>query len=200
MSRKADTENVNRKNNRKDDKKVKVLVLNANPKAEYDKFDLYLKALQHTLENEKHETKLIMLRSLQLHDCIGCYTCWVKTPGICCFDDGIDEILKEYLAADIVIYASPVIMSYVSALLKRVTDRMLPVMHPFLKLKEDRMSHFLRYSHYPKPFLLLDSCENSDEAGSSFIKAVYRNSQRGLPEILSTKQDAKEICNEIINH
>lgn len=124
----------------------------------------------------------------------------MKTPGICYFDDGIDEILKEYLAADIVIYASPVIMSYVSALLKRAIDRMLPVMHPFLKLKEDRMSHFLRYSHYPKPFLILDSSENLNGGSSDYIEAVYRNSQRGRPKILSMKQDVEELCNEIINH
>lgn len=179
---------------------MKVLIINANPKLEYNKFDIYLKDLQHILEIKKQETKLIMLRSLQLHDCIGCYTCWVKTPGICCFDDGMDEILKEYLAADIVIYASPVIMSYVSALLKRATDRMLPVMHPFLKLNGDRMSHFLRYSHYPKPFLIIDSSENINGESPAYIEAVYRNSQRGKLKILSMKQDIEELYNEIINH
>ncbi len=179
---------------------MKVLILNGNPKAEYKAFDLYLQELRCLLENENHEIKYIMLRNFQLHDCIGCYTCWLKTPGICCFDDGIDEILKEYLAANIVIYASPVIMSFISALLKRVNDRMLPVVHPFLKLREDRMSHLLRYSHYPKPILLLDSSGNLDESGFDFIERIYKNSQRGATKILNIKQDIKEVCNEIINY
>lgn len=179
---------------------MKVLILNGNPKAEYKEFDLYLKNLQLSLENKKHETKHIMLRSFQLHDCVGCYACWLKTPGICCFDDGMDKILKEYLAADIVISASPVIMSFISALLKRVNDRMLPVVHPFLKLREDRMSHLLRYTHYPKSVLLLDNPENSEERSSDFIEMVYKNSQRAVPKILNTKQDIEEICNEIIHY
>ncbi|MCX7922564.1 MAG: flavodoxin family protein [Clostridia bacterium] len=174
---------------------MKILILNGNPKAEYEEFDLYLKDLQSLFESKNHKTKLIMLRNLQLHDCIGCYACWLKTPGICFFDDGIDEILKEYLAADIVISASPVIMNFISALLKRVNDRMLPVMHPFLKLNEDRMGHFLRYSHYPKTVLLLDRPE-----GSNLIDMVYKNSQRGAPKILNTKQSMEEICNEVINY
>ena len=179
---------------------MKVLILNGNPKPKDKEFDLYLKDLQHSLESKYHDTKIIMLRSFQLHDCIGCYTCWLKTPGICCFDDGMDEILKEYLAADIVVYASPVIMSFISSLLKRVNDRMLPVMHPFLKLREDRMSHFLRYSHYPETIFLLGSPENSDEESFDFIEMVYRNSQRGMPKIVSTKKDVEEICNEVINY
>ncbi|MFZ5967915.1 MAG: flavodoxin family protein [Bacillota bacterium] len=179
---------------------MKVLILNGNPKIEYKEFDLYVKDLKHSLESKEHETKLIMLRSFQLHDCIGCYTCWLKTPGICCFNDGIDEIIKEYLAADIVIYASPVIMNYISALLKRVNDRMLPVVHPFLTLKEDRMTHLSRYSHYPKSVFLLDKPGSSDGGSSDFIERIYRSSQRDVPKILNTKQDVEEICNEIINY
>jgi len=103
--------------------------------------------------------------------------------------------LKEYLAADIVISASPVIMNFISALLKRVNDRMLPIIHPFLKLQEDRMAHFLRYSNYPKTALLLDSPESS-----SFIEMVYKNSPRGVPKILNTEQSMEEICNEVVNY
>lgn len=179
---------------------MKVLILNGNPKAEYKEFDLFLIDLQHSMENKRHEVKQIMLRSAQLHDCVGCYTCWLRTPGICCFNDGIDEIIKEYLASDLVIYASPIIMGFISAQLKRVNDRMLPVVHPFLKLKEDRMSHLLRYSHYPKPVLLLDKPESSEKESLRFIEKVYRNSQRGVPKILNTKQDIEEICNEVINY
>jgi multimeric flavodoxin WrbA len=174
---------------------LKLLILNGNPKEEYEEFDSYLSELKNLMQNKQHEAKLIMLRSFKLHDCIGCYTCWLKTPGICCFNDGIDEILKEFLAADVVVTASPVIMSFISALSKCVSDRMLPVMHPFLKLKEDRMAHVQRYSHYPKAVLLLDNHENL-----SLIEAVYRNSQRGAPKILSTKQSIEEVCYEVINY
>lgn len=180
---------------------MKVLIFNGSPKTEYKEFDLCLIDLQHALENKKHAVKLIMLRSIQLHDCVGCYTCWLRTPGICCFNDGIDEIIREYLESDIVIYASPIIMGFISAQLKRINDRMLPVVHPFLKLNEDRMAHMLRYSRYPKRVLLLDKPENSDKESLRFIEMVYRrNSQRGVPKILNTKQDVEEICNEIINY
>lgn len=194
MFKKAGVEKVGQKKSREDEP-LKILILNGNPKADYEEFDLYLNDLRHSLETKKCETKLVLLRNFQLHDCIGCYTCWLKTPGICCFNDGMDEILKDYLAADIVVSASPVIVNFVSALLKRVNDRMLPTIHPFLQLKEDRMGHVLRYSHYPKTALLIDRPESS-----RFIEMVYNNSQRGVPKILNTKQELEEICYEVINY
>jgi multimeric flavodoxin WrbA len=178
---------------------VKVLILNGNPKEEYGELDSYLKDLSHSLESKNHETKLIMLRSFQFHDCIGCYTCWLKTPGICCFKDGMEDILKEYLAADVVILASPIIMGYISALLKRVNDRLLPFGHPFLVLRENRMAHVPRYSHYPKTTLLLDSNEKIDEESFKLIEMVYKNSARGVTKIWSSKQEVEEISNEVVN-
>ena len=178
---------------------MRILILNGNPKTEYIEFDSYLKNLKNSLENKSNETKLISLRSIQLHDCIGCYSCWLKTPGICCFNDGMEDILKEYLAADIVIFASPIIMHFVSALLKRVNDRMLPLGHPFLALKENRMSHVQRYSHYPKTTLLLDNPDNFDAGSSELIETVYKSSSRNLRKIWSTMQDVEEITNEIDN-
>lgn len=200
MSKKADKEKANAKlSKRKDIGKMKILILNGNPKADYVEFDSYIEDLKQSLGHKSHETKNIMLRNLQLHDCIGCYTCWLKTPGVCCFNDGIEDILKEYLAADVVILASPIIMYYVSALLKRVNDRLLPFGHPFLVLRDNRMAHVPRYSHYPKTTLLLDNQEESNRESLELIEMVYKNSVRGLAKIWSTKQDVEEITDEVVN-
>ena len=42
------------------------------------------------------------LRSTQVKDCTGCWSCWIKTPGRCIHKD-LDEFYKAYLNADIVI-------------------------------------------------------------------------------------------------
>jgi len=200
MSKKADKEKANSKlSKKKDIGKMKILILNGNPKADYVEFDSYIEELKQSLGHKSHEAKNIMLRNLQLHDCIGCYTCWLKTPGVCCFNDGIEDILKEYLAADVVILASPIIMYYVSALLKRVNDRLLPFGHPFLVLRDNRMAHVPRYSHYPKTTLLLDNQEEFNRESLELIEMVYKNSVRGLAKIWSTKQDVEEITDEVVN-
>jgi len=182
---------------------MKVLIINANPKETYEAFDLYLEALKASLEEKMNEVKVIPLRRFSFHDCIGCYSCWLKTPGICCFQDGMEEILKEYLAADTVVFASPIIMGFISASLKCVNDRMLPVMHPFLQPREDRMSHFLRYSHYPEAILLLDDPRDGAEGtnGSiALIEKVYENSQRGMRRFLNTGQSIEEVSYAIVHH
>ncbi|WP_040410839.1 flavodoxin family protein [Desulfosporosinus sp. OT] len=178
---------------------MRILILNGNPKADYVEFDSYIEDLKQSLEYKSHKVKNIMLRNLQLHDCIGCYTCWLKTPGVCCFNDGIEDILKEYLAADVVILSSPIIMYYVSALLKRVNDRLLPLGHPFLVLRDHRMSHVQRYNRYPKTTLLLDNQKEFDRESFQLIELVYKKSVRGLAKIWSTKQNVEEITDEVVN-
>lgn len=156
---------------------VKVLILNGNPKSELSKFDQYLVTLTQVLQSKGSDwdVQLLNLRELKLHDCIGCYSCWLKTPGICCFKDDQETILKEYIASDVVLFASPVVMGFSSSLLKRVKERLLPMVHPFLCITGDRTGHLRRYGHYPAVGLLLDGEGELDKDSREIIEKVYKS-------------------------
>jgi multimeric flavodoxin WrbA len=46
-----------------------------------------LKPLLEGMEEAGAETELIHIRELKLEVCIGCYICWVRTPGECIHND-----------------------------------------------------------------------------------------------------------------
>ena len=60
---------------------MKITILNGNPEA--SPLDAYLAQLKAALENTGHRVTQLDLRSLPLRYCVGCFGCWVKTPGEC---------------------------------------------------------------------------------------------------------------------
>lgn len=151
----------------------KILIINGNPSAGAGKCDDYCQTLEHVLAASGKEVRRITLRDLDIADCIGCYSCWVKTPGICALKDDQEEILKGYVWADWVILASPVIMGFVSSLIKKVHDRLIPLVHPFLRLEQNRMSHYPRYDSTAEVGLILEQPENNHAEDLEIINKVY---------------------------
>ena len=56
------------------------------------------------------DVEVVHLRRKKVNNCIGCFTCWTKTPGICLHkDDMTNELFPKWAGSDLVIYASPLI-------------------------------------------------------------------------------------------
>jgi multimeric flavodoxin WrbA len=172
----------------------KVLIINGNPDLNQKKFDEYCECLVQHMKAMGNEVKLIILREKKIADCIGCYACWLKTPGICALKDEQKEILQGYLWADCILLASPIIMGFVSALIKKTNDRMIPLVHPFLKMNGDRMAHYQRYDKEYKIGLLLDRGEGFGEE-FEIIQKVYSKAMF----IKTMENSVEEVAYEIDN-
>lgn len=83
------------------------------------------------------------------HHCTGCWTCWWKTPGRCAFHD-LDRFYHEYVTADRAVYFAKVTKGFVSANLKTLFDRMLPLYLPYMDYTTGESMHVPRYGKYPE--------------------------------------------------
>lgn len=144
------------------------------------------------LNTKQHEVTIIDLKEQQIKDCIGCYDCWLKTPGICCIQDDMPKILQAYVKADVVVLASPVKMGFITAELKSMIDRLIPLNHPYLRLNDDRMGHVRRYEKMPKRLMLLDDAQNS-----KFIKRIFAPLFEQANHLLYTSDKREVIIREI---
>ncbi|WP_304942572.1 NAD(P)H-dependent oxidoreductase [Vallitalea guaymasensis] len=88
------------------------------------------------------------LTQVAINDCIGCWTCWWKTPGRCVHKD-LDEFYSKYLNADKVIIFSKVTKGFVSGNLKTLFDRMIPHYLPYTTYSTGETMHVPRYEKYP---------------------------------------------------
>ena len=63
--------------------------------------------------------------------------------------DEIQEISRTTINSDFVLFASPLVMGLVTALLKKKMDRMIPLVHPYLTVEHGEIYHLPRYQRYP---------------------------------------------------
>ena len=86
----------------------------------------------------------------ELAHCMGCFGCWVKTPGKCKMHDGIAHINQASMRSDAVFYLAPVVFGQFSANMTDVINRWLPNMLPFFMVRPDGSTmHPPRYKSYP---------------------------------------------------
>ena len=96
--------------------------------------------VQRVLEaarNAGAETELILLRKTDIRLCRGCLSCEVgadRQPGVCVIKDDMEPLLGKMLAADAFVFGTPVYFYMLSALLKNLMDRTVPIW-PLLKGK-----------------------------------------------------------------
>ena len=153
---------------------MKVTVLNGNPDADNVHFDDYLKNLSALLESSNHIVTVLQLREMDIRYCIGCFGCWIKTPGECSnAADGTRDVRRGYINSDFVLFASPIIMGFTSALLKKAHDKLLPLLLPYLEADQWEAHHVARYDKYPLVGLLLEKGKDTDEEDIEIIADIY---------------------------
>lgn len=73
--------------------------------------------------------ELVLLRDLDLEPCTGCYTCQSTSEKLCPRKDALLPLVQRMREADGVIFASPTYVGNVSALMKRLMERMAWTAH-----------------------------------------------------------------------
>jgi multimeric flavodoxin WrbA len=134
---------------------MNVLALNASPRGEgQSKTEFLLNHLVQGLQEAGAEVEVVSLRKKKIKNCVGCFTCWTKTPGVCIHqDDMTGELFPKWLAADLVVYAFPLYHYTVSAAMKTFIERTLPVALPFFEQGQAETYHPLRHD-FPKAVVL----------------------------------------------
>jgi multimeric flavodoxin WrbA len=180
---------------------VKITILNVNPDVSNTVYDGYLKKLSDILSSDRNEITTFTLRDMDFKYCRGCWGCWVKTPGECVVRDDTREIRRQYIHSDLVLFASPVIMGFTSALLKRAHERLLPLIHPYFELVDGEVHHLARYDKYPLMALLLEKGKEVDEEDIEIISDIYRRDAINLKTSFGftrfTSDPIEEVANEI---
>lgn len=117
----------------------------------------------------------LVLRELELAHCIGCFECWVKTPGECVVDDGARRVARSVIASDLVVLLTPVTFGGYSYELKKAMDRIICLVSPFFTRIDGEVHHEPRYARYPRVLGVGLQPEANPEASEIFSDLVTRN-------------------------
>lgn len=176
---------------------MKITILNGNPYADNAAFDDYLKRLSGQLASDGHAVTVFELREMDIKYCTGCFGCWVKTPGECIVEDASREVRRAAINSDFVLWASPVIMGFYSALLKKVTDKFLPLLHPYGEVVRGEMRHVARYDKYPLVGLLLEEGLDTDDEDIAIISDIHEQLALDLKSELAFTRLTRDPVEEV---
>ena len=95
---------------------------------------------------KKSEDVYVVSNNGNIKNCIGCFGCWIKTPGKCVIKDGYDNIGALFAKADNIIIISKCCYGGYSPFVKNVLDRSISYMLPFFKTINNETHHKQRYN------------------------------------------------------
>ena len=130
-----------------------------------------------------------------IHPCIGCFSCWKRTPGECCIKDGYDQMGLLISRADEIVYNSRFTYGGFSSFVKNVFDRSLGYVLPYFEVSENEMHHKKRYAETKRITFIFRGEDLTDEEkamATRYVQAVCRNLRGEVKEVVFEQESKPE--------
>jgi multimeric flavodoxin WrbA len=114
----------------------------------------------------------------KLHHCIGCFGCWIKTPGQCVIKDQYADMGKLLGHSRDFVLVSKCTYGGVSPFVQNVLDRSLPNLSPDFTVRGKEQHHKLRYDNiirFSAYFYGTEVTEKEKDTAVSLINAIALN-------------------------
>jgi len=157
---------------------MKVLAFNASPRKEKGVSEIIMNLFLEGAAKGGTEIERYYVVDLDIKGCVGCFKCWVETPGRCFYRDDMDWIIPKFMEADVIYLGTPIYNYNITHYLQRMTERMLPTVLPYMKEREGSIRHPERYERKVQKIVLaavagFPDTENFNQARLLFPNAVY---------------------------
>jgi multimeric flavodoxin WrbA len=181
---------------------MKALVLDGSIKKDEISENLRRDLLEY-LRVKKYEVNMRILREEKIAGCLGCFGCWLKTPGNCVIKDAGYDLPNEVIHSDVVFLLTPITFGMYSSELKKALDRFpCPVLLPFFKKVDGEIHHAPRYAKYPILVAVGSLPDEDKESEETFRTLVCRNAinlhTKAAASIIYAKDKHAEINEKLL--
>jgi multimeric flavodoxin WrbA/putative sterol carrier protein len=92
------------------------------------------------------------ISGIDFKHCRGCYSCWLKTPGKCVFNDGMSDLHRLFLDTETTVFVTPLNAYGINSHLKIFMDRTFALTKPGFEVSSNGLvRNLLRYPEaWPK--------------------------------------------------
>lgn len=154
---------------------MKALVLNG-AETEKSTVNMVSDYLVDFLRINNDEVDIEVLRDENIAACMGCFGCWLRTPGQCIINDAGRDLPRKVIQSDVEFLLTPVTFGMYSPELKKAMDRYAcPLLLPFFTKINGETHHPQRYDKRPT-LVAIGVLPNPDEESEKiFTTLVERN-------------------------
>jgi len=159
---------------------MKALLLCDHDSASYFSQDLRAK-VQAAVTQAGCDVEIVDLNGDEIKPCLGCFDCWLKTPGLCTqTHDCVNTICEKQLQSSVVIFLSKITYGGLSYDMKAFVDRSIPNIMPFLRIVGGETHHQRRYDKFTCMVTIgYGECTASEQ--STFVELAERNARSMRP-------------------
>lgn len=130
--------------------------------------------------------------------CIGCFGCWLKTPGTCVVKDEFQNMGENLSKVDELVIISKSSFGSFSSSVKNVLDRSISYVMPFFEIRKGEMHHAERYHKnlvITAAIYGADITELERETYENLVKANALNLNGTIGKVLFVEktEDVKEV-------
>ncbi|MDR2884062.1 MAG: flavodoxin family protein [Deferribacteraceae bacterium] len=106
---------------------MKLIAINGSPRRNANTATLLKHALEGAASQEGVETELINLYGLNYKGCTSCFACKLKkgVHGKCAMKDDLSPVLEKIIAADAVIFGSPIYLMNLTSGMNALLERLI---------------------------------------------------------------------------
>ena len=148
---------------------MKILLINGSPKGKRSNSLKLAKSFVEGFRTKTEEAgkaehvtvEELNVASMKIGACLGCFSCWKRTPGECCIKDDMQTVIQKIVEANLVVWSFPLYYFNVPGILKNLIDRQLPMNLPFMSENESGYgsgSHDSRYDMKGIRHVLISTC------------------------------------------
>lgn len=128
-----------------------------------------------TLKASGAQFQIFPLRTMKLAHCIGCFGCWMETPGVCGHGEGVREIIEAVVRSGMLVLFTPVTFGGYSPELKLMVDHFIQLILPEFITFHGEMHHPSRYRPLPRLVAVGIQSQVNEEEARIFKTLVGRN-------------------------
>jgi len=137
----------------------------------------------------------------KMKNCIGCFGCWMKTPGKCVIHDGFEGTGSYLGNCSELIFISECCYGSTSPFVKSVMDRAISYVHPNFVKRNGEMHHKRRYDNIislKAYFYGENITEEEKNTAARLMKANIINFDGIMNEILFFETSGELISKKVI--
>ncbi len=151
---------------------LKLIAFNASPRGADGTTDVLMERFIEGARETGAEADKHIVVDLDVNGCLGCFSCWWKTPGRCVQRDDMDWVLPAINESDILLLGTPIYGRNTTHYLQRLLERTFPNTLPEMYIEDGTTRHPGRQRKTPS-VVLAATCGFPDLVNFSVVRGLF---------------------------
>jgi putative NADPH-quinone reductase len=157
-----------------------ILAINGSPRGRRSNTDRILKPFMEGAENAGADVETLYIKDLDIQPCQGCYSCHMKHPGRCIFEDDMPGVLEKMRAAETIVFATPLYVFSVPARYKAFLDRLIVLGDLKLEIVNGITGHPTRWPDLNWKWVVISNAGFPEDTHFDPMRDMFRRFARAI--------------------